>query len=261
MLSHEMKRAVFSWGMVLASAIVFICLLGFSIPTWQESAESALEYRPSALEQSLGGIFFGGVMLMLPFCAVLPFALSQIDEINTGFHLLRGIRQSVGQYVQHKSIAAMLAGGLSIALPFLLHCCLWNIIALPYQPSIYPDQEIGFYGLYGDWSGILNAWPMYLWIAFGLLLSGALWALVGLSVTVWIPDKLVCIMIPIAICYFWSYGLYGHIIGITLPSPSGLYNDGLTWKRFFQTLGVSTVLGIIAYLVYYIGLKRRLRYV
>ena len=62
-----MKRAVFSWGMVLASAIVFICLLGFSIPTWQESAESALEYRPSALEQSLGGIFFGGVMLMLPF--------------------------------------------------------------------------------------------------------------------------------------------------------------------------------------------------
>jgi len=56
------------------------------------SSHEALDYRASALEQSLGGILFGGAMLMLPVCGAIPFFLSQMDEIRSGFLTLRGAR-------------------------------------------------------------------------------------------------------------------------------------------------------------------------
>lgn len=259
-MRSELRRALFSMGMIISCCIVLVCLFGFSIPVWLSTDGSALDYRASTLELSLGGIFFGGLMLMLPFCAALPGAISQVDEVRSGFLYLRGIRESAQRYVFTRTLSAMAAGAISLALPFILHCLLWHIIALPYDPVTYPDQEIIFYDLYNDWSRIAYAVPMYAWIALGLATTGALWALISLATAVWIPDKLVAVMVPIGICYFWSYGLFGHLLGITLPSPSGLYNDGLSWSRCFQTLIMYAVFGAAALAVYNIGVKRRLRH-
>lgn len=258
-MRSEMRRSLFSAGTILSCCIVLICMFGFSIPVWLSTDGSALDYRASALELSLGGIFFGGLMLMLPFCAALPGTISQVDEVRSGFLYLRGIRESARYYVLTRTVSAMLAGAVSLALPFMIHCLLWNFIALPYDPVSYPDQEIIFHHLYNDWSRIAYAVPMYAWIALGLALTGALWALISLATAIWIPDKLVAVMVPIGICYFWSYGLFGHLLGMTLPSPSGIYNDGLSWSRCFQTLAMYAVFGTIALAVYYSGLKRRLR--
>lgn len=260
-MRSEIRRALFSPAMLLSCLIAILCLLGFSVPSWTATAGSPLDYRPSALEQSLGGIFFGGVMLMLPICATIPFSLSQVDEIHSGFLMLRGARQSTWRYVLSKATAAMLSGGMALTLPFLLHCCFWNLVALPYNPVVYPDQEIMFRNLYGQWSRIGYAWPMFLWIAFGMGLCGALWALISLASAVWIPDKLVAIMLPIGIDSFWSYGLYSHLLGINLPHPSGLYNDGLSVERLLQSLGINALFGVAAFCLYYFGLKRRLRHV
>lgn len=260
-MRSEIRRALFSPSMLLSCLVVIFCFLGYSVPSWTSTAGSPLDYRASALEQSLGGIFFGGVMLMLPVCGAIPFSLSQVDEIRSGFLTLRGARQSTLHYALSKAAASMLSGGIALTLPFLLHCCFWHLLALPYDPFTYPDQEIFFRNLYGQWSRIAYAWPMYLWIAFGMGLCGALWALVSLASTVWIPDKLVAIMLPMGVISFWSYGLFSHLLGIRLPSPSGLYNDGLSVERLFQSLGINTFLGIAAFGLYYLGLKRRLRHV
>lgn len=254
----ELRRGVFSVGTMLSCGIVLICFLGFSLPVWLSTEGSALDYRASALELSLGGIFFGGIMLMLPFCAAIPGAIGQVDEVRSGFWYLRGIRESVRHYVVSRALSAIVAGAISLALPFILHCLLWHLIALPYDPVTYPDQEIIFFDLYNNWSRIAYAIPMYMWIAFGLAITGAVWALVSLATAVWIPDKLVAVMVPIGICYFWAYGLFGHLLGISLPSPSGIYNDGLSWARCFQTLAVYTVLAGAALTVFEIGVRRRI---
>lgn len=258
-MRSELRRALFSMGTMLSCCIVMICFLGFSVPVWLSTEGSTLDYRASALELSLGGIFFGGLMLVLPFCAALPGALSQVDEVRSGFLYLRGIRESARRYVFTRTLSAMAAGAISLALPFILHCLLWHLIALPYDPTTYPDQEIIFYDLYNDWSRIAYAIPMYAWIALGLATTGALWALISLAAAIWIPDKLVAVMVPLGICYFWSYGLFSHLLGISLPSPSGIYNDGLSWSRCFQTLVMYAIFGVSALAVYDIGVKRRLR--
>lgn len=256
----EIRRGLFSANSLLAGSIILLSLLGYSIPMWGISAGSTLEYRASALEQSIGGIFFGGIILLFPLCAALPYAISQVDDIHSGFIFLQSIRTKVWRYACRKSFCSMIAGGLCIAGPFLLHCLLWNCIALPYMPSAYPDQEIIFRGLYNDWSRIAYALPMYIWIALGLFLCGALWALLALASAIWIPDKLVAVMLPIGICYFWTYGLFSHWLGMPLPTPSGLYNDGLSWQRLFQSLGMNSLLGIVTFLLYFAGLQRGLRH-
>lgn len=258
-MRSELRRGVFSVGTMLAYCIVLVCFFGFSIPVWLSTEGSALDYRASALELSLGGIFFGGIMLMLPFCAAIPGAISQVDEMRSGFLYLRGIRESARHYVFSRMLSAMAAGAISLAVPFILNCLLWHCIALPYDPVTYPDQEIIFYDLYNEWSRSAYAVPMYMWIAFGLAITGAVWSLISLATAVWVPDKLVAVMVPIGICYFWAYGLFGHLLGIALPSPSGMYNDGLSWSRCFQTMIMYAVLGGAAFAVFDIGVRRRLR--
>lgn len=54
-MRSELRRGVFSVGTMLACCIVLVCFLGFSIPVWLSTDGSALDYRASALELSLGG--------------------------------------------------------------------------------------------------------------------------------------------------------------------------------------------------------------
>lgn len=74
------------------------CFLGYSLPSWIFSADWGDEFREGALQLSVGGIFFGSSMLLLPFCASVPYAISQVDEIRTSFlewEGFEGINQAV----------------------------------------------------------------------------------------------------------------------------------------------------------------------
>lgn len=68
-MKEEIKEAFFNKRFIISVGIMLVCFLGVSYPNWIDSSEWGDIYRPTALEQILGGIFFGGVMLMMPFCA------------------------------------------------------------------------------------------------------------------------------------------------------------------------------------------------
>ena len=80
-MKKEMKL-IFSDGKIhLALLVMLLCFNGYSIPIWIEIWDWDFAYRESALQLTIGGIFFGGIMLLMPFLASIPAAPLQVEEI------------------------------------------------------------------------------------------------------------------------------------------------------------------------------------
>lgn len=105
-MKKEMKL-IFSDGKIhLALLVMLLCFNGYSIPIWIEIWDWDFAYRESALQLTIGGIFFGGIMLLMPFLASIPAAPLQVEEIRTLFAEQRIFKSSVAQYAKGKLIAA-----------------------------------------------------------------------------------------------------------------------------------------------------------
>ena len=75
----------------------------------------------SAFSQGFASVFFGGAILLFPFLATLPHAVSQVDEIRSGFLFARGIRSSIKRYAGIKIAAVALSGAVAMGLASLVH--------------------------------------------------------------------------------------------------------------------------------------------
>ena len=253
---HKNKKLYISIGIML------ICFFGFSIPSWIQSADWGEIYRPSALEQSLGSIFFGSVMLLMPFCASFPYATSQVDELRTSYFRWKVMRMGVGRYAWQKATATMLSGACAVSIPFLIQLVIWHFIALPYNPQVYENHKIVFYHtvIWHNWDEIFFALPIYLWVFGGIFITSAIWAFFGLATSVWLPDKVLCAVIPVCIYHLWMGGFTDYILGIKLASPEALFNDGLTLEKLIQSIISYSVLLVVSGVLYWTGLRKRSLY-
>lgn len=259
-MKEELKSAFFSWRFVVAFGLMLTCFLGYSLPTWIFSADWG-EFREGALQLSVGGIFFGGSMLLLPFCASVPYAISQVDEIRTSFLDWKVIRGSVGKYARQKVVATMLSAAVATGLAFALHAFVWNTVAYPYDLVAHPYQEVPFSPkcIYSQWTDIFYAFPIYAWMTGGIAFCAAVWSVTALAVSVWVPDKLLTIIIPVCLYHLWSCRIFYHLFGIDVPHPGALYNDALTVERVWQSIVMYSLLLMISLILYLLGLRRRVQ--
>ena len=262
----EWKRAFLSPGFFATMIIMFLCLQGFALPvhihqTYGSFAEP-VAYRQSALALTLGGIFFGGVILLLPFCAALSYAGHQVDDIRSEFLPWCLLRSSTVKYAFCKTTTAFLSAFLSLFLAFIIHAAMWHFLGIPYDPITYPAQEISFYqeSYFGAWSTIGNGWPIILNIAVGLAFSGGCWSVLALAVAVWIPDKLLVCIIPACIEKLWRSHLAYYLFGVWLPGPDTLFNDAQTVTGNIECLIAYAILLLFAVFMYIAGLKRRAKH-
>lgn len=265
-MKAELKRAFSSVGFWITILLMFLCLQGFALPvhisqTYGLYAEP-VEYRQSALSLTLGGIFFGGVILLLPFCATFAYAGSQVEDIRSGFLPWCGLRSSVRTYALRKIIASFASASTAIFIAFIVHAGLWHLLGIPYDPTIYPYQEIPFAAesYFSSWASVANGWPIILNIALGMAFSAGCWAIVALSITVWIPDNLLICIIPACIEKLWRSNLSYYLLGIWLPSPDTLFNDAQTVTGNIQCITAYIVVLTMAVLLYMIGLSRRMKH-
>lgn len=259
----ELKRAFSSAGFWAAMIVMFLCLQGFALPvhlgqTFGPRAESVAN-RQSALALTLGGIFFGGVIMLLPFCASIAYAGNQVDDIRSDFMPWCLLRSSVKKYAARKVIAAFLSAFTAFFVAFIVHAVLWHFVGIPYDPIQYPHQEIPFWpeSYFSIWANIGYGWPIILDIAIGMAFSAGCWSVAALAVSIWIPDKLLVCIIPACIERLWRTHLLYYLFGIWLPTPDTLFNDAQTVAGNMQCIIVYAVMSAIAVLVYYVGLKRR----
>lgn len=259
-MRKELKRAFSSPLFFLSAIVFFLCLQGYALPSFiQGCVYERLENRESALALSLGGFFFGGVILLLPFCAPMAHAVSQVDDLRSGMMQWCVLRSSVCKYVRNKMVSCFLASAVSMGGAFALHAILWNLLAVPYDPVMYPVHEIGFWeeSFFSSWATIVHGLPIYIEICLGLAFSAGIWSVTALAAAVWVPDKLLVVTIPACVYHLWSGQLAYHLFGFKLPSPSTLFNDAQTVSSVLQALAAYGVLLALSTAVYYAGLKRR----
>lgn len=258
-MKEELKRAFSSPLFFLTMCVFFITLQGYALPSYFHSLTESIEYRESALALSLGGIFFGGAILLQPFCSPMAHAISHIDDQRSGMMQWSVLRSSVKKHVFRKILSSFLSSAVALGGAFALHALLWNLIAVPYDPVAFPEQEIAFSqeGLFYEWSNIAYALPIYIDITLGLAFTAGVWAVVALAVAVWVPDKLLAVTIPACIYHLWSGSLTFYLFGFRLISPSTLFNDWQTPSRIQEAVLAYGILLVISIIVYYIGVRRR----
>ena len=102
--------------------------------------------------------------------------------------------------------------------------------------------------------------PMYLAIAAGMAFSAAVWAVVALAAAAWSPDKLLSFTIPSFLYYLWAADAPDWFLGLKIPHPASLFNDGLSAASLKTTLIGYGVLFAVSLAAYYAGCERRLRH-
>lgn len=262
-MKEEFTRAVRKLQFWIALLVCFMTLLGYSLSYWIGSilVNEWIEYRESALQLSVGGIFFGGFMLLLPFCAALAHSTSQADDMSSNMMQLEVLRGSVLKYVRIKVGTCMIVAAAAASSAFVLHAILWNIIALPVDPAIYPNHTIYFSKdcVFYNWYTISHGLPMYVEMTLGIAFTASVWAVVALAISVWVPDKLLTVAIPSFLYYLWNADVVFFFTGIKTPHPAILFNDGLTVEKAIISIISYLVVLIIGLICYYIGCQRRCR--
>jgi hypothetical protein len=261
-MKQELRSAFAGSRFWIALAALLLCFLGFSLPEWIVRCGQGDRMYLSSFNQGFAPIFFGGAILLFPFLATLPHALSQVEEIRTGFLFTKAIRTSAMRYALVKIAAVALSGAAAMGLASLLHSAIWNIVAGVYDPIARPNIEVFFTEgtVYDTLKSTSYAWAAFVHAALGFALTGAVWAVVGLATAVWIPDILLTITVPVALYFFWTYQFAFYLLGVKLPDTSALYNDGQYWPAYFQAVAAYAAVFLVAAGVYYGGLQRRLRH-
>lgn len=263
-MREELKRAWRAPQSWASFAVCVLTLMGYSLASWIGNilVGEWMEYRESALHLSIGGIFFGGFMLLLPFCAALAHSTSLVDDVRSGMMRWEALRGSVQRYARRKAGACMLVAAVMTASAFAVHAILWNVIALPNDPSVYPshviyfNQDCFFYNWYTFYHGL----PVYIEMTVGIAFTASVWATVALAIAVWIPDKLLTLAIPSFLYYLWNADVTYWLFGVRSIHPAALFNDGLNAERMIVSIVSYLVVWVVSWLVYEVGCQRRCRY-
>ena len=124
---------------IFSILIMLFCYFSVSIELWVSSlSEKIIAYRPSAFIYALEPILFGGVIYLIPFCACLPITDKNIEVL---FH---------SKSILYKVLYTFVVGGLVVSMPFLLHTILWNVLAIPINPKLYPSHSLQMFGILND---------------------------------------------------------------------------------------------------------------
>lgn len=132
------------------------------------------------------------------FC-VLPFSESFCEDLNSGFYIEIINRIGTRRYAFNRCISVAVSGGLTTALTILI-----AILACVVGGTL-PDTENTVMPLMNSvWAkmGIVltaNGALMYALKVFTAFLFGMLWALVGLTISVLIPNRYVTLVAPFVI--------------------------------------------------------------
>ena len=258
MLKQEL-RLTFARPLPWLCMLAFVaCLEGSSLPIWIIRCQQGDRALMSAMDLTFTPVFFGGIMLLVPLCAAAAYGAVHAEELRTRFFLFEMKRTSERKYVLTKALSAMLTGALVLGGGFLLHVILWHIVAGPYDVAARPDIAVDFVPgtVYNTYIQTPYAIMAYVHAVLGFAVTGALWAMVAVTLLVWNKDPQLSVALTVVIYYLMRNRFVELILGIRMPSYTGLYNDGQLWADYFQSLGFHLVLLAALTAVYGWGIRR-----
>lgn len=171
------------------------------------------------------------------FC-VFPFADSFCEDYRSGFTLAIAQRTGKRYYAISRIVSVAMAGATasSVILLIPIFMCAFGAGQADNPQTIEFMQNTLWYRM-----GIVlvsNGWLLYLLRILSAALFGAVWSLVGLSVSTWIPNRYVTLILPFIIYQTLWFLLSGTSINplsmlrgdsVKIPSFSFLVIYQLLW--------------------------------
>lgn len=197
MLLKELKRQVFSVGMLLAFVVGLIMLLVGRYYDLKSYIAIGVRMDYDYLRNLTVSLTSGGFLVFTPLIVVLPGVIQFCDDYNYGYSRLIITRVSKKNYLLQRYGATVIAGGIACMLP-LLAVSLYGIIALdaPTEYRSFDDFEI--YSKFAHWWGG-KAMLMHICL-FGFIF-GMVWASIGMMFAVLIPNRYVALGLPVAVFF------------------------------------------------------------
>ena len=258
MLKQELRQTLsrpLPWLCMLAFVA---CLEGSSLPIWIIRCQQGDRALMSAMDLTFTPVFFGGIMLLVPLCAAAAYGTVHAEALRSRFFLFEMMRTSERKYVMTKAMSAMLTGALVLGGGFLLHVLLWHLVAGPYDVAARPDIAVDFVPgtVYATYLQTPYAAMAFVHAILGFAITGAFWAMVAVTLLIWNGDPQLSIALTVVIYFLMRNRFIDLVLGIRMPSYTGLYNDGQTWADYFQSLGLHLAAMAVLTGVYARGVRR-----
>ncbi len=167
---NEIRRAFVNPLFFLSVGLQFLFLYLGGAEDWPYAAELDSFYLFAVSQE------FGVAHLFLPILVFLPYCLTFIQEMNSGYTLLQLHRMGRREWVTGKTAATILSGATAVALGTLLYAC----ACLLFAPS--DGYRVAVWRTYADGHWLepylrTNNGIPYLFLSVGLsFLSGLVWS-------------------------------------------------------------------------------------
>jgi hypothetical protein len=246
----DTKRAVWNYGMALSVVVVlfmFVRSCTIELIDMEHLDRLYIITIPMALS---------GFTPFASLFAVLPGSASFCDDYNSGYIKNIAIRVGWKRYAKGRIVSTAVSGGLAIALPMAILFIIVLLGALPTTGIQNYAEESGFYAN-SIWENLVyvggGAYVLFLKTILGFVF-GMVWALVGLAISAYIPNKYVTFLAP-----FVLYQALWVLLRKQWFNPVYLVRgDGSEQISFLAILGVQLVWILVCSALFYFGVKRRM---
>lgn len=244
----DMKRAVLSWGFLLG---VVLTLAGLYF-----SANRDLRYNSDVLGVFIYVFRYNNGQSMMVLAATFAFSAGFCWDYNSKMIYPFLIRSNPKTYSMAKVVSCALAGGLCVTLgaALFLGICRW--VSAGWLPTDMEYLAVSHGGSpFGH--GLLEGriFPFFAWNLYVIFLSSAFWAVLGLCVSSYMPNKYIAYCAPfIGSFMLTQFGLIFHLPNWINPIVLGkggdfvgsVGNNGMTfWVTTVVFFGCILVCGIL----------------
>lgn len=255
MILRDLKRALFSVGMLLSVIIGLILLFE---PVLHDFLAS-LKYGVSGdyINFFFSSLALGGYLIFTPLMTVLPATITFCDELNTGYVKYILVRKKQNRYILSRMTANALAGGIATALPLLLLAVLMLPVTGPY--TIERLESGSFSPLHQTiFADIELVWGGYLCVLVIVLLGfvfGVVWSTLGLGISALIPNRYVALCAPFIL--FFALHIGCNALGLYEFTPANTILPDILPSFWFLAV-YQLVLLVTGVLLSWFAVKRRL---
>lgn len=250
MLKSELKLSIFNQGTLIAFVIIMFMFI--------KSMLDGGVFQLNNLGDKFDYLYIITIPMalsgFLPFACifpVMPYGTSFCDDYNSGYIKFITIRTGYKKYCFTRIATVGLSGGIAIFLPFLIIFIVAIIVGKPCT-GIQEDQ---FY-LYTMWENYVSAGGGSLVLAAKLLLAflfGAVWSLVGLAVSAWIPNRYVTLIAP-----FIIYQSLWLLLDKVPYNPVDLLRGDASNITFWGIILVQLCWIAFSSIIFFVGFNRRM---
>lgn len=194
---NELKKAIFN---KISLFVIILNFLFYFIGGFENFPFPSIDYAELFIYSQRDGTF-SLISLLFPITACLPYATSYITELESGYINILLTKVTLATYIRTKILIVILTGVLVMIIPSSFYL-LFLIISKGLVITEYESITVTLF------AGIYKSFPL-LYIGIIILnasICSSLFALMGLSISAWIRNKYLTVIIP------FSYYLFSAII-------------------------------------------------